>query len=253
MRQDAGGRLGRLVPAALGRGRRAHGTRARRSGKLQAPLTAVAHRPVAQRSGGLVCLVPDRCADGMGEDPSGGFDEAFLLRELDALLDRLSSPSVEPSGSPESRVRGWRPPVAELHGEVESTRDMTTTDHESIQAVASSGPGGSVSRSATASSLARCASVVRPGHHEDVGQPAERLSLLLPLTAARAEAAAPPVRLDRLVDVVGQVALDRPQMEQIRALAPARDLRRTAVRARTARRPRGGRRAAAARAAAAGA
>ena len=72
--------------------------------------------------------------------------------------------------------------VAELHGE-RRERASTCRHRPRVRssALASSRPGGSVSRSATASSLACCDSAVRPGHQRISRQPAERLALLQPL------------------------------------------------------------------------
>ena len=214
--EDPGSRLGRLGPAAPVEVGARTVPECVEAIELQAPLTAVVHRPVAQRNGDLVLPRADRCADGMGEDPSGGLDEALLLREFDALLDRLPSPLHEPFVSQNRECADGTLQVAELHGEVESTRDRPhrprvhpglcelTTRRQRLEErnCFLSGP----------LRLRRSA-----GTPQDVGQPAERLSLLLPLT----ERAPKPQLLlsgfDRLVYVVGQVALDRPQMEQIRA------------------------------------
>ena len=123
MRKDPGGRLGRLGPAAPVEVGARSVPECVEAVELQAPLTAVVHRPVAQRNRNLVLPRADRCADSVGEDPSGGLDEDLLLRQVDALLDRLPSPLHEPFVSQNRERADGAVHVAELHGEVESARD----------------------------------------------------------------------------------------------------------------------------------
>ena len=86
-------------------------------------------------------------------------------------------------------------------------------DHVSIQTFASSRPGGNVSRSADC--LLHCPLRLRrtAGTPKDVRQPAERLALLSPLTQRPAKLDLLLGRFNRLGVVVGDVALDRSQME----------------------------------------
>ena len=200
-----GGCAGRRRPPRPPRpsGPRSSSARARYAERVEAvelepPLTAVGHRPVAHVTATSYAWRPDRGADGVGEDPPDSSTGPPRLRELDALLDRLPSPLREPSGAQNRRARGWRPPCRRAPWRASSAARVTPplpTDHEFHPGLRElTARRQRLEERNEPPRLARSRLRRAAGTPEDLGEPAERLALLQPLTERAPQRAAPPAR-----------------------------------------------------------